>query len=141
MTVTADHAGPSRLTPKLSVVMSVLNGEPYLREAVESILNQTFEDFEFIVLDDGSTDNTVQILESYDDPRMVRLYNPANLGLPKSFNRGLSVCRGEFIVRQDADDMSMPSRFMTQLHYLERHPDIGVLGTQMDVVDERGDFL
>jgi glycosyltransferase involved in cell wall biosynthesis len=141
MTLTVGHTGRSRLTPKLSVIMSVLNGEPYLREGVESVLTQTFEDFEFIVLDDGSTDNTAQILESYDDPRIVRLSNPANLGLPKSFNRCLSVCRGEIIVRQDADDMSMPSRFMEQLDYLERHPDIGVLGTQMDVVDERGDFL
>lgn len=127
--------------PRLSVVMSVFNGEPYLREAVDSVLNQTFEDFEFVIVDDCSTDTSVKTLESYDDPRIVRLYNPVNLGLPRSLNRGLSICRGEIIARQDQDDVSMPSRFNDQLQHLARHPDIGVLGTQMEVMNERGDFL
>jgi glycosyltransferase involved in cell wall biosynthesis len=110
--------------PQLSVVMSVFNGEPYLREAVDSVLNQTFEDFEFVIVDDCSTDASVKTLESYDDPRIVRLYNPANLGLPRSLNRGLSICRGDIIARQDQDDVSLPSRFNDQLQHLARHPEI-----------------
>jgi glycosyltransferase involved in cell wall biosynthesis len=121
--------------------MSVFNGEPYLREAVESILNQSFEDFEFIIVDDGSQDNTAKILDSYDDPRIVRLDNPANLGLTRSLNRGLSICRGEIIARQDADDVSLPSRFKEQLNYLDQQPDIGVLGAQMDLINEAGDMV
>ncbi|MBM4299948.1 MAG: glycosyltransferase [Deltaproteobacteria bacterium] len=127
--------------PQLSVVMSVFNGEPYLREAVDSVLNQTFEDFEFVIVDDCSTDTSVKTLESYDDPRIVLLYNPTNIGLTRSLNRALSVCRGEIIARQDQDDVSMPSRFNDQLQHLARHPEIGVLGTQMEVMDERGEFL
>lgn len=121
--------------------MSVFNGEPYLREAVDSILKQTCQDFEFIIINDASTDNTGQVLDSYDDPRLVRLENPVNLGLTPSLNRGLAVSRGEFIARQDADDLSLPTRLATQLDYLERHPEIGVLGTQMEVINTAGAFL
>ena len=95
MTATQNHTGCPGPTPKLSVLMSVYNGEPYLREAVESVLNQTFGDFEFIIVDDCSEDASAEILESYDDPRIVRLYNPTNLGLTRSLNRGLEHAGGK----------------------------------------------
>ena len=101
------------VAPVISVVMSVHNGEKYLREAVESILNQTFRDFEFIIIDDGSTDGSKTILEEYaaKDSR-IRLVVPwENRGLTKSLNDGLALARGEFIARMDADDIALPQRF------------------------------
>ena len=99
--------------PKVSVLMSVYNGERYLREAVESILNQTFTDFEFIIIDDGSTDSSRAILASFDDPRIVLLQNETNIGLTRSLNEGLSLARGKYIARQDADDASLLERLET----------------------------
>lgn len=107
---------------KVSVLMSVYNDAPYLREAVDSILNQTFTDFEFIVVDDASTDETPSILDSYTDSRIVRLHNTVNLGLTKSLNRGLSIAKGEYIVRQDANDISLPGRVAKQLSFMETKP-------------------
>jgi glycosyltransferase involved in cell wall biosynthesis len=118
--------------------MSVYNGEWYLREAIDSILAQTFRDFEFIIVNDGSVDNTQKVLNSYKDPRIVRLNNERNIGLVRSLNRGLRVARGEFIARMDADDASHPRRFEKQIEYLEAHPDVGVLGTYMEQIDETG---
>lgn len=109
--------------------MSVYNGERYLRESVESILNQTFIDFEFIIVDDGSTDKTSAILAGYTDPRIVRLRNQTNLGLTKSLNRGLAAARGEYVARQDADDISHPDRLAEQVSFLDKHPDIALAGT------------
>lgn len=124
--------------PRVSVVMAVFNGEQYLSQAVESILNQTFVDFEFIVIDDGSTDNTSAILENFDDPRLVNLHNQQNEGLPASLNRGLSVAKGEYIARQDADDVSMPERFAQQVAYLDSHPKVGLLGCWATIIDGEG---
>jgi glycosyltransferase involved in cell wall biosynthesis len=117
--------------PTLSVVMPVYNGEPYLREAVESILKQTFTDFEFIIIDDGSTDRTWQILSEYaaQDERIILRRNPENLRLIKTLNKGLALARGKYIARQDADDISLPKRLATQVSYLQHHPEVGLLGT------------
>ena len=87
--------------PKVSVLISVYNGEYYLKEAVDSILNQTFRDFEFIIIDDGSTDNTNHIIKSYSDFRIRLIENEKNIGLTKSLNRGIDLCRGEYIARMD----------------------------------------
>jgi glycosyltransferase involved in cell wall biosynthesis len=124
--------------PVISVIFSVFNGALYLKEAVESILNQTFEDFEFIIVDDGSTDATPKILDMFTDSRIIRLHNEKNLGLVKSLNKALAVARGELIARMDADDISNPERFQKQLVYLKQHPEVGVLGTAMAQVDEQG---
>jgi len=124
--------------PVISVIFSVYNGALYLREAIISILNQTYRDFEFIIVDDGSTDITSQILDEFTDDRIIRLNNSANLGLVTSLNRALAVAKGEIIARMDADDISLPDRFQKQLAYLEKHPEIGVLGTAMVQVDEQG---
>ena len=91
--------------------MSVYNAAKYLREAVESILNQTFSDFEFIIIDDKSTDDSLNILLSYNDPRIVLILNNENVGLTKNLNIGIKKARGEFIARMDADDISIPTRF------------------------------
>lgn len=124
--------------PRVSVVMAVYNGEKYLREAVDSILAQTFADFEFIIIDDGSTDGTARILAEYRDPRIVKIENETNLGISISLNRGLELCRGKYIARMDADDISNIHRFACQVDYLERNPDIAVLGTGMTIINEDG---
>lgn len=124
--------------PVVSVLMSVYNGERYLREAVDSILSQTFTDFEFIIIDDGSTDGTWGILNGYDDPRIRLLRNEENIGLTRSLNKGLALVQGEYIARMDADDISLPERFVRQVQYLEAHPSVGVLGTWIEHIDQTG---
>ena len=108
--------------------MSVYNGERYLREAIDSILNQTFTDFEFIVIDDCSIDATWAILSSYADPRIRLVQNKENIGLTRSLNRGLALAQGEYIARMDADDISLPDRFERQVVFLSTCPDVGLLG-------------
>jgi len=125
--------------PGISVVMSVYNGERFLRQAVDSIFNQTFSDFEFIVVDDGSTDGTAEILSSYAraDSRLC-VVTQENRGLVKSLNRAIGMARGEYIARMDADDISMPERLAIQVRWLDAHPQIAVLGTRYDEIDESG---
>lgn len=126
------------MNPKISVILSVYNGEKYLKEAVESILNQTFSDFEFIIVNDGSTDDTEKILDEFNDRRIVRLNNDKNMGLVKSLNKGLAAAQGKFIARMDADDISKPERFEKQIKFLEKNSKIGVLGTAMEQIDAKG---
>lgn len=123
---------------KISALMSVYNGERHLAQAVESILNQTFTDFQFIIIDDGSTDGTRAILESYGDSRIVLIYNQENMGLPRSLNRGLALAQGEYVARIDADDVAMPHRFERQIAFLEKHPEIGILGSACQLIDTNG---
>ncbi len=115
--------------------MAVYNGQRYLREAVESILNQTFRGFEFIIVDDGSTDTTAAILAGFHDPRLVLLKNETNIGLTKSLNRGLRAARGDFIARMDADDISLPERIEKQVAYFDAHPETGILGSTCVFID------
>ena len=119
----------NQTNPMVTVLMSVFNGEQYLREAIDSILNQTFTDFEFIIIDDGSTDGTLDIIRGYTDPRiMLRIYRK-NVGLYISLNSGLDISRGKYVARMDADDISMPDRLAKQVAFLESNPEIGVCGT------------
>lgn len=127
-----------RQTPRVTVLMSVYNGERYLREAIESILGQTFTDFKFIIVNDGSTDSSRDIVLSYSDPRIRLIDNPENMGLIKSLNRGLALARGEYVARQDADDRSLPFRLEKQVAFLEVNPAVALLGTQARVIDEYG---
>lgn len=114
----------------ISVIMSNYNTpEEYLREAIESILNQTYSDFEFIIVDDCSTDNSLDIIESYNDPRIVLIKNEENMGLTKSINRAIQAAKGEFLARMDADDISLPERFQKQINYMAEHPSLLVCGT------------
>jgi glycosyltransferase involved in cell wall biosynthesis len=128
-------------TPQISVVMAVHNTERFLRQAMGSILNQTYSDFELIVVDDASSDGSSAILDSYDDPRIVRITNGQNLGLTRSLNRGLSVAHGEFIARHDADDVSHPERFRQQLALITTRSTLGLVTSSYDVIDRHGQLL
>ncbi|MBZ5705516.1 MAG: glycosyltransferase [Acidobacteriia bacterium] len=126
----------------VSVVMSVFNGERFLREAVESVLEQTFREFEFIVVDDGSTDQSASILDSYrkSDAR-VRVYHQENKGLIESLNRGCSLAQGKYIARMDADDIAVRERLMWQVDFMEKHPQVAVLGGAVEWIDATGKSL
>ncbi len=126
--------------PRVSVLMSVYNGERYLRESVESILNQTFKDFEFIIVDDASEDASLEILETYrrKDTRIRLVQNANNIGLTSSLNKVIQMSRGDYLARQDADDISESERLVFQLRFLEDYPDVGVLGTWVAYVDKQG---
>lgn len=125
---------PLREEPLVSVVMSVFNGEQYVRSAIDSILSQTHSNLEFIIIDDGSSDATLSILKQYVDPR-VRLISRPNRGLANSLNEGIAIARGKYIARQDADDISKPERLSLQISYLERRHDIGLLGCNYSAID------
>jgi glycosyltransferase involved in cell wall biosynthesis len=118
--------------PKITVLMPVYNGETYLREAIESILAQSFRDFEFLIINDGSTDQSVSIIKSYYDPRIRQIDNDQNMGLVNTLNKGLLIAQGEYIARMDCDDISMPDRLKKQVEYMERHPNVGVCGTWIE---------
>jgi glycosyltransferase involved in cell wall biosynthesis len=111
--------------------MAVHNGEPYLCAAVESILTQTFQDLELIVVDDGSTDNSLRLLQDYatNDARLKVLKNESNIGLASSLNKGFSAARGTYVARMDSDDISLPHRLERQVSFMDSHPDISVCGT------------
>lgn len=121
--------------PTVSVNMCVYNAEKYLREAVDSILSQTFLDFEFIIVDDGSTDGSACILAGYSDPR-IRVFAQANQGIPGARNRALERSRGRYIAVMDADDVSLPERLERQVAFLDAHSEVGVLGTAARFLDE-----
>ena len=125
--------------PTVSVVLPVHNGEPYLAEAIDSILGQTFGDFELIAVDDASTDNSRRRLDdaAARDSR-VCVVDGQERGLVGALNLGLSLARGEFIARMDADDISQPSRFARQVRYLRENPDIAVVGSAITLIDASG---
>ena len=123
--------------PLVSVVMSVYNGEKYLREAIDSILNQTFTDFEFIIINDGSTDGTLKIIKSYKDPRIV-LISRENKGLVASLNEGIKKAQGKYIARMDADDISLPTRLEKQTKYMEAHLECVMVGAGITFIDDKG---
>jgi len=131
----------SETTPRVTVLMCVYNAERYLRQAIESILNQTFCDFEFLIVNDGSTDGSRHIIRSYDDPRIRCIDNAANIGLTRSLNRGLASSRGGLIARQDADDVSHPLRLERQMAFMDAHAEVALLGTQARLIDKNGRFI
>lgn len=116
-------------TVLISVVMPVYNSQQYLSEAIESILNQTFSNFEFIIINDGSTDKSEEIILSYTDKRIVYIKNATNLQIVESLNKGLSIAKGKYIARMDADDISLPQRLKKQFLFMEKNPNIAVLGS------------
>jgi glycosyltransferase involved in cell wall biosynthesis len=115
--------------PTVTVLMSVYNGAPYLAEAVGSILGQTFSEFELLVVDDGSTDDSAAILQACTDTRLKVIKNESNLGLIASLNRGLEAIRGEYVARMDADDIALPNRLQRQVEFLRASPRTGLCGT------------
>src|SRR5882672_11542755 len=123
-------------SPLVSVIMTVYNTEKYLTEAVNSILNQSLKDFEFIIIDDGSTDGSAQLLDSFLDPRIRIFKSSENLGLIVQSNKALGLARGKYIARMDSDDISLPTRLATQVAFLESHLEIGLCGTFLAYFDE-----
>lgn len=123
------------MKPKVSVIMTVYNGEKYLREAMDSILGQTFRDFELIVIDDGSTDNTPKILASYDDKRIF-VFRQNNSGRPKALNRAVVQTKGEYVAIIDADDLALSQRLEKQVKFLDENVELGMLGTAVIEIDE-----
>lgn len=122
-------------TPRLTVLMSVHNGGRWLRAAIESVLAQTWRNFEFLILDDASTDDSVAQIEAFRDPRIRLMCLPENLGLTRSLNVGLRAARGAVIARQDSDDLSSPERLERQLAFLDRHAGVPLVGTQARLID------
>ena len=120
--------------------MSVYNGNRYLDECILSILNQTFKDFEFIIIDDCSLDNSLEILKKYQklDSRIILIKNKRNIGLTKSLNRGIKKAKGFYIARQDVDDLSQQNRLKVQYNYLENNVDIFLVGSSAIIIDENG---
>ncbi len=129
-------ANAMRSAPLVAVLMPVFNGEAFLGEAIESILNQSFRDFEFIIINDGSTDRTSSILHRFElaDHR-VRVYHQENRGLIASLNRGCRLARGKYIARMDADDVAFPYRFERQVDFLEQNPRVGLVGGAVEVIN------
>jgi len=109
--------------PTFSVLMPVYNGDRFLKEAIDSILNQTFTNFEFIIVDDGSTDQSAEIIKSYTDPRIRYYKNKVNLGISKSLNVGIDLAEADFIARMDSDDICYPDRLQKQYNFIKAHPD------------------
>lgn len=128
------------MKPFVSVVMSVFNAEKQVKPAIESIQRQTLKDFEFIIINDASKDNSLKIIRSYmrKDKRIRLINNTHDLRLASSLNIGVSVAKADFIARMDPDDFSLPERLETQYFYLKNHPKVAVVGTNISVVDANG---
>ena len=120
------------------MLLAVRDGLPYLKEALESILAQSRSDFEFLIIDDGSTDRSREMIQGFDDPRIRLLVNQRNLGLTRSLNLGLKEARGEYLARQDADDVSLPARLEIQAGYLEKNPGIALAACSVEYMDSQG---
>jgi glycosyltransferase involved in cell wall biosynthesis len=128
--------------PTISVLMPVYNAEKYLAEAVESILNQTFTDFEFLIVDDGSRDRSLKILQRYaqQDSR-IRLISRENRGFVATLNELIAIAQGSYLARMDADDISLPDRFQQQVDFLNTHPEVVCVGGEQDWIDDAGRTL
>ena len=134
-------SGRAGRVPRIAVVLPVYNGESYLGEAIESVLAQTFTDFELFVVDDGSTDRSAEVASRFDDPRLRLLRFPEHRGLVAALNHGIRESHSELVARMDADDICMPRRFERQVAYLESHPEVDICGTwTTSFGDESGSF-
>lgn len=117
------------MVPQVTILMPTYNGAFFLKEAIDSVLQQTFKDFELLIINDCSPDNTDEIVNSYNDPRIRYVKNEKNLGISGSSNYGISIAKGKYIARQDHDDLSHPERLEKQVNYMETHPEVGICGT------------
>jgi glycosyltransferase involved in cell wall biosynthesis len=126
--------------PQITVLMSVYNGEKFLRKAVDSILDQTYKNFEFLIINDFSTDSSRDIILSYNDPRIKLIDNEKNIGLTRSLNKGIGLAQGEYIARMDCDDISLPERLAKQITFMDSNPEVGVCGTWAKIIGESEDI-
>jgi glycosyltransferase involved in cell wall biosynthesis len=122
-------------TPLISVILPLYNAEKYIEESVRSILNQSFANFEFIIIDDGSTDNSAERIKRFSDSRIIFISQP-NQGMAATLNNGIAMAKGEYLARQDADDISYPKRFEKQVKYLDQHPECALLGTWARIIPD-----
>ncbi|MDC7771444.1 glycosyltransferase [Priestia megaterium] len=120
--------------PKVTVLMPVYNGEKYLAEAIESILNQTYQDYEFLIINDGSTDRSEAIINTYRDKRIRLVNNNENIKLIATLNKGIELSRGKYIARMDCDDISHPTRLSEQVEYMEKNQDVVMCGTWVETI-------
>ncbi len=118
--------------------MPVYNGSKYLKPAIESVLTQTYPDFEFLIIDDESTDHSAEIVKSFSDHRIIYIRNEKNMGVALTLNKGIMLAKGEYIARMDADDICLPERFEKQVTFLDHHPDVAVIDCAMEHIDEKG---
>ncbi len=123
----------------ITVIFPMYNCGEYLKEAVDSILSQTFQDFELLAINDGSTDNSVEVMEGYDDERIRLIHNEQNMGLIATLNKGLDMCDSPYVIRADADDICMPTRFEKQFNFMEANPEVGLCGTWYVGFTEKGE--
>ncbi len=128
-------------SPRVSVIMPVYNAESFLREAIDSVLTQSHSDFELIIVDDGSTDCSGDIINDYADKRIMKHKNETNMGIVPTRNVCTSLAKGEYIALLDADDICFPRRLEKQLSFFDLHPDVGILGTGFQVINENGKTL
>jgi len=126
------------MKPKITVLLTVYNGEKYLKECMDSVLNQSFKEFEFLVIDDFSCDSSLEIIRGYKDDRVRIIENKENIGQIKSLNIGLDCARGEYIARIDQDDIMLKTRLKSQLDFLEKKQNAAVAGSWAEVIDEAG---
>lgn len=124
--------------PMISCIMPVYNAEKYLRVAIDSILNQTYKDFELIIINDGSTDKSAEIIKSYDDPRIIYSENESNLKLIKTLNKGIDMARGSYISRMDSDDQAIETLFEEEIDAFKRHGDVGIINVLTNHMSEDG---
>ncbi|SNY15304.1 Glycosyltransferase involved in cell wall bisynthesis [Orenia metallireducens] len=129
--------------PKISVIMSVYNNQDYLRESIESIINQTYKDFEFIITDDCSTDNSVNIIREYTnkDKRIIFVQNKENIGLTKSLNKMIEIASGEYIARMDGDDIAKLNRFEEQIKVFKENRDVDMVFSNVLLIDEKSNYI
>jgi glycosyltransferase involved in cell wall biosynthesis len=127
--------------PMVSVVMPVFNASKFLKESIESILNQSYSDLEFIIFNDGSLDNSSDIIQRFKDPRIKFFDSQENRGYVVHLNHGIEMARGKYIARMDADDIAHPERLKQQVAFLETHPEIGVLGAWLQTLEAPPDFF
>lgn len=127
-----------KANPKISVIMPVYNAEKYLKQSIESILNQTYKDFEFIIINDGSTDNSLNIIYEYANKHTkIKVIARENRGLVCSLNEGISYSKGEYIARIDADDISLPERLEKQIKFFEKNQEIDILGSMAELIGDK----
>ncbi len=126
------------IKPKVSVILPVRNCENFLADAIRSILKQSLPDFELIIIDDGSKDTSLQIVKRFRDKRIILLTNNTPMGVARSLNRGIRIAKGDYIARMDADDIAMPDRLYIQYEYFKKHPEVGVVGSWVQLINADG---
>jgi len=129
-------------TPSVTVLTCVYNGLPYLKEAIDSTLNQSFTDFEYLIIDDFSPDiNVVKLIESYDDPRIRFIKNKKNFGVSNTINKALTLIKTQYVVRIDQDDVNLPNRIADQIEFLEKNPDLSIVCSWEHAINNKGEKL